>query len=283
MNDQVTNPTPTDAGAEPTHTMDDAQIAAAFTALAEEDISEAADDSGSAPAPTSAPASTEPAAPAASTAAQPPAAPQPPAVTGEPPAPPAAPASEPAAPAASSGEQLSWDDWRNQQMAAIAESYKLTDEQLLEIQDNPAKAIPNLLAKVFADAVQAASINMYARLPEYMAAQNEMTRLAKEAEERFFGKYPELKQYHKEIEPLAIRYRQMMPEASEEELGAQVAAHMAILKRVPIGQQPPAAPAAETNPFVPAQGGGAQVLGAAPRKSDNPITQLAEELLAEDQ
>ncbi len=163
--------------------------------------------------------------------------------------------------------------------------YNLSEEQVEEISESPAVALPKLMAKVYMDAVQGSANAMIARLPLLMQQVNQQVDIGRKNEDSFYEAWPELKVAADgaTVHALATTYRASYPNASKvdfiQHVGAQA---MVALGRAPGAARIPVPEAAATPAFVPAGGGKpAPGPGAKPPET-NPFEALAEEFIEED-
>ena len=217
-----------------------------FAALSLEMEADASDDSSPVPSagPATASTPTPPATPAQQqvpgvppTAA--PAAPVPPVpAAAAPPAAPPAPATAPATPAAPAAAAPSAAPAVEQQPLTpekIAEAYQayeknilpqlekqyvLSPEQAREIEENPAAAIPKLMARVHYQAHVAAFTGIMSQLPQIVQMVMEKGNEVTKAEEKFFGRWPLLKDSkHKQVVDNVLRsYRAANPSVTTEDM-----------------------------------------------------------------
>jgi len=135
----------------------------------------------------------------------------------------------------------------------VAQDLYPIDEKTMEaLDENPAEAIPKLLAKVYLDGL-VASYGLIARnVPQFVETAVTRRQDDKAAEDNLFGMFPGLTREHLPlVTSLTSTFRAMSPQASDEDILAQAgSAALASLKLN--GAAPPAVPGAP--PVVPAQG-----------------------------
>lgn len=172
-----------------------------------------------------------------------------------------------------------YSDWRSETEDLLAKHhYKLSEEDMIQIDSNPQEALPRMMARVYMDAVSAAITQVLTYLPQTMRQVTEQERINNESESAFFSKWPALKEKKEAVLSIGQVYRQMNPRATAEQFINEVgAAAMMSLRLDPSQGTQPAAPiAASPQPFVPAaqtpQGG---IL--ANQKPVNQFTALNEE------
>lgn len=238
-------------------------------------------------APTAAPAPAAPAVPPvaapapvpAATPPQPAAAPTPAPVVAD------APQPTPAAPAA----PVDLPALRAKEVERLTGLYALNQEDAANIVAQPETVVPKMLANLHVNVCDAVVNAIMSRLPETVQAVMQQGNTAKEAEDAFFGKWPQLKdtKYRQTVERAIVAARQVNPAASRDEMIQAAGVQAMIALRIPLPAElftPPQA-AAPTAPAVPsfqhaapAAGGGAPT----PRPSTNPFVLLNEELDAEE-
>lgn len=261
------------AAAAPAPTSSDATPAATSGSFADLALdTDLADDlGGEVDAPAAAatpPAKAEPA-PAAPAAAPAPAAVVPPATDAAPaPAPgksdqpPAAPAASPATPPAQpTAEDMA--KLRGEALTQIASQYAISEEQTRQLMTEPEKVLPQLLAEAQLRAQEVTFRMVMAQLPAALERITAYNTASSAAEAKFFTAHPELKEHKATVEKLVLAYRNMYPDATMDEVIADVG-DMA-KKRLKIAVAPPAA----TPPAAPAvrRPPGAAAAPAAPPKA----------------
>lgn len=169
------------------------------------------------PAPAAAPAPAAPKQPEAT----------PPAATATPPAPAAEPPKTPEtppAPAADQPPQLTAEQrltLRNNYIAEVAKEYQLTEEQSAALIASPNTVLPQLAARLRVDVVDQVvpMLAEYVRnaLPGLINHITTVQTTSKANEDSFFQKWPELKAHEKEVQRIAMTWRQANPSASREQ------------------------------------------------------------------
>lgn len=270
-----------------------------------------------APAAPATPAASEtpPAAPAAGTPAVPAVTPGAPAVPATPTAPaaPAAPTAapvvaapavlppagpQPAAAPATAPEQTveqalaARTQWRNDTIKTLAEKhYNLSPELIEEIQTSPEVTIPKLMARVYLDTVEAATLGIMERLPATITGIMQRAQEAEGAERDFYAAWPALNKdtHGAAVMQLATAYRQLNPSVSKEDfikfVGSQAIVALGLTQAVAaVPAAAPAAPAAAAPgapPFRPLASSAPATRPAQPAQV-SPFAQFAEEDLAYD-
>lgn len=116
-------------------------------------------------------------------------------------------------------------DWRRETETLLAEHhYKLTKEEIDEIEADPAKALPRHMARVYMDSVTAAISQITTHMPRLVRIVIEQDSASSKAENAFFEQWPELKEHSDTVVKIGQAYRQLNPNASEEEFINEVGA-----------------------------------------------------------
>lgn len=160
--------------------------------------------------------------------------------------------------------------------------YKLTDEEVKLVEEEPAKALPQMAARVHMAVLQSTMSTLATYMPQIIETVQRSTRVQQEAEEAFYKAWPTLKdaKYADDLRRVADLYVQMNPNSDLETRIRDIGAQLHFMHRLPLPAQNATAPAAEQpRPYVPPRGGPA----AAPvRTSGNQFEVLAEEFMQED-
>lgn len=214
-----------------------------------------------------------PAVPAAAAPVQPttPAAPAAAPVTPAVPATPAAPAAAPVQPAAPAAPVASAEapaaapvvapqtveeataaraKWRNETVDMLAtKHYNLSQEQIDAIQVEPETVIPKMMARVYLDATEAATMAVMEHLPRVITSVMADQQLASQNEQDFYKAWPALNRetHHATVMQLATAYRQLNPTASKEDFVKFVGSQAIVT--LGLHTQPAVAPA--STPAVP--------------------------------
>lgn len=160
-------------------------------------------------------------------------------------------AQEPAEPA-EPAEQPDWEKLRQEALQQLREEYRLDEEAARRFEADPAATLPELAAQLHVrvyDAVFASIQQMIPQMVEAVLAQRERVQ---SFEQRFFERWPQLREHKATVERFLQAYRMAVPTASEDELIRNVGAQAVIALQLPIEakQQEPAqqAPAPEPSP-----------------------------------
>lgn len=152
---------------------------------------------------------------------------------------------------------------------AAANVFKLSDQEIEALEQNPAEAIPKLLAKTFVHAQYNMLMQFGRMLPNMIQRTTQAQLRHRENEDKFFTRWPQIDATkHRDIvNQLGAVYRQMNPQATleqmVEDLGPFVMMKLGIrpdaMPAAPQGQRPAPGSRVQPTPFQPAGpvGGGA--------------------------
>lgn len=152
--------------------------------------------------------------------------------------------------------------WRGNTEKVLAEThYKLSQEQVDELDADPVAALPKFMAKVYLDAVTATLAQMNAHLPRMVGQINAASKDSEKREMKFYEKWPSLntEENQKVVLRLGSAYKTSNPTATVEQFIDEVGAQAMVTLRLPMpmqangnGNVPPPAkpfkPAASTPP-----------------------------------
>lgn len=176
--------------------------------------------------------------------------------------------------------QQRYTQWRGQSEELLAtHHYALTQEQIDEMDLDPAKFIPKVMSRVYLDAVTAALTQVTQHLPRLVAQINAQSVNSDKSEESFYSRWPKLKDHAPTVLRMGATYRQLNPAASVEEFINEVGAQAMVALRISpeeMGVQTQKPNGKTVTPFRPAAStpaGGAQTPAAPP----NVFAQLAQE------
>lgn len=113
---------------------------------------------------------------------------------------------------------------RQNYMDSYAEKFQFSDDEIDQLRTEPEKALPKMLAKVHTETMEYAIKMMQANLPGMVRTQMQQAEVGQKAGEKFFSKFPELKEKKavKEAEKIAKIYREQYPDADQDEIIEQV-------------------------------------------------------------
>lgn len=194
-----------------------------------------------------------------------------------------APSATPAQPSTPDQMVGIYNDWRNESESLLASHhYNLSHEQVEELELEPHKAIPKLMAKVYLDAVSAAIGQITTHLPRMVRLVSEQEQANTATENTFWDKWPDLKNEKDTVVRIGQAYRAQNPHASADDFINNVGAMAMVALKKPIVGQPQSTPAPVQTPgFVPA----AQTpVGGVPQRAPvgNMFTRADAEMFEED-
>lgn len=193
-------------------------------------------------------------------------------------------------PKAPTQEELkaAWLEQREQMLPELAKSLALSDEEAAELEANPGKVLPNMMARVQLDAMEQTYYALMQGLPNIVGQMMQAQRTVEQHERAFFQEWPGLRgQDSDTIASCITAFRKTKPNCTPEQAikgGGMLAALQFGLDveqargKVAQAAQPQPQPQA---PFKPAGAGNAGGPVQPARPSSNPFTQMAEELLNE--
>lgn len=232
------------------------------------------------PAPTSATPAATPATPEAT----------PPAAATQPPAAESTPPTTPSSPAAPEPAQVSYADWRNEQVTKLEQVYAMSPEAAQQMITEPELVLPKMAAQMHMHVAEAVFNAVTQALPQMVQGLQARTSVETKAEEMFYTANPDLKdpKFKDAIFKVGAMYRSVNKDAKPEDavkaIGDLVRVSMGVQ---PVGATPPAvsaAPAVQAapvaRPHTPVRGGGGAV--APSQVQTNEFAKLAEEFLQED-
>ncbi len=215
-------------------------------------------------------------------------APEPAPVTAEPPAPvEPQPVQQPQAPQQTTEEaQAAYAKYRGEAEAVLAkEHYAISPEMAENLDENAAIVIPQLMSKVYMDAVSGAISHVLNQMPALVEGAIMARETRSSQETQFFTAWPQLDpaQHRATVVSLGQAYRQVHPSASVEQFTRDVGAQAIVaLQLMPQAVAPPAqAPAQEPTP-VPFRPAGSSPPASSPSSPTNRFESLNAEFDAED-
>jgi hypothetical protein len=172
--------------------------------------------------------------------------------------------------------------WRSDTEEALAVGqYALTEDQVVELDEDPAKFIPKFAARVYLDAVENATAAVVQLLPQVLGQYQQNTTKADGARESFFKTWDKLDpdKHSDVLTSIGQAYRAANPNATPDEFIRDVGAATMVALKIPF-EEAPAEPAAPAAPAHKPLGTGAAQSPASPQDK-NQFTQIAEEQLDE--
>ena len=178
---------------------------------------------------------------------------------------------------------------RENELAQLADFYKLSDEEISAIRDNPEEALPSVLPKAMArmhmEMQQAVYGQVVGHLPNIQRAMQQQQKQVQEREEQFYSRWPELKGKDPQVISRIVKaYRAENPNASLDDVIEEAGAAAMVRLKIPTkGQQQDEPAAPPPRPHSPASPGGAKVPAAKQSSGKESIwADMAEEILRED-
>jgi len=169
---------------------------------------------------------------------------------------------------------------RENLVTEIAGRYSMSDQVRDEFMMNPEKVLPTFAARLYVDIYDAVLGTVMSQIPQVMGAREQQVQVQRSAEERFFTRWPTLKDpnLQRDIASVARTYRQQNPQASFEQSIEAVGAMVSVMKGVPLpGQTSTPSPAPPQRPPIPAGVGASRAPAPAA-----PQTNLFEEVFSRD-
>ena len=127
-------------------------------------------------------------------------------------------------------------------MGQLANLYTFDEETALKLQTEPEKVLPVLAAKLHMDVMKTVLAQVNGMLPQVMQQQTQVVERNSKAQELFFGQWPELKGYEKQVLEVGRMFRQINPQANTQEavqkIGETTLAALG-LQRAQAGNPPP--------------------------------------------
>ena len=176
----------------------------------------------------------------------------------------------------------------------LVESFKWTEEQAEQFEEDPGTVMSNMAASLYLDLFDSISQGLNANMPGMVQGIMHQQVAVQAAEEQFYGAWPKLSnpEYRETVNRIATAYRQQNPTTDNatavREIGAQawVALQLPLDELVALTQtvQPPAVETVIAPPaHVPASAGNAPQSAHAPAANEsNDFVNLADELLLDD-
>lgn len=177
--------------------------------------------------------------------------------------------------------------WRSSAIETLAaHHYQLTDDEADAILTNPKEALPKMAARVYLDAVTAATNVLARNMPSIIDQHLARARAVDEMEAKFYDQWPGLKSHAADVVAHAVAYRKAHPTLEDadkfiRDVGAIVSVALNIppdqaRAKVAAAAAPSASPALQTlAPHRPPASGARQVGGPAAATPPNPFEQMA--------
>jgi len=128
-----------------------------------------------------------------------------------------------------------YQGWRKNTEDVLAKThYRLSQEQVDELDTNPVEMLPKVMAKVYLDAVTATLAQVASNFPRMVNEVLERNKVGDSREELFYQAWPDLKGEAKTVLRIAGAYRQMNPGATTDDFIREVGAQAMVTLRKPI-------------------------------------------------
>ncbi|MEE8342357.1 MAG: hypothetical protein V3R51_01020 [Gammaproteobacteria bacterium] len=176
--------------------------------------------------------------------------------------------------------QANYQESRTAHEATIAkEHYAWTEDQVRRLDEGDTTVIAEFGARVYTDAVTGAMAQMLSHLPEMIGNVLEARGQGEASEKQFYAANPHIDPdaHGETVKNMAASYRQMNPQATQEQAIQEIGAMVTVALRLP-QDAAPVAPVPPTPPPVPAF----QPAGAGGNASAIPTAQTAIETFNEE-
>lgn len=170
-----------------------------------------------------------------------------------------------------------YTNWRDQTEVLLAEHhYRLDEQQVEQLNENPAAFIPKLMSKVYMDCLSASFQQFTNYLPRMVGQVLEARESTTKNENAFFSAWPDLVDNRDLVLRLGQAYRRSNPSATTENFINEVGAQAMVALRKPISNgTAAAAEKPKKTPFRPAVN--TPSAAPVPSTSNNPFENLASE------
>ncbi len=143
--------------------------------------------------------------------------------------------------------------WRGDAEKALETHYQLTPEQVEAFEEDPGKTLAQLASRMHMEVLTTSVAYIAQMIPSLVSQTQRASSQNAEAEKAFYEKWPDLKGQDKLVGQLAYAYRQVNPQATQEDLINTVGVQAMVQLRKPIpGYSPQAAPVEPAKPRPPA-------------------------------
>lgn len=137
------------------------------------------------------------------------------------------------------GLQKAFEQYRQQAIEMLAKDvYALSPEEVQQLEEDPgsflAQRIPQVLARVHIEAQQAALVQMARVIPQVMAQVHQEMEKARSFEEKFFSRWPQLREHKDEVLKIGQVFRQLNPQAKPEEFIETVGLQAMLQLKLPL-------------------------------------------------
>lgn len=139
-------------------------------------------------------------------------------------------------------------------MAQLSQMYSasIDPDTALQLQTEPEKVLPQFAARLHLDVMKTVMAQVQAMVPNVVQTANRATVRESQAQDMFFGAWPELRGHDAQVMQVGMMYRQMNPTASPQEAVQRIGelTMVALGKQRVQPQQQPQTP--QVQPFRPA-------------------------------
>lgn len=169
----------------------------------------------------------------------------------------------------------------------LKEKFALTEEQEDLLIQSPNKVLPELAANLYLDLFDSIMGGFQQQLPGLIRQVIQTDQVQQKQENAFFEAWPQLNKpdYQETVQRIAQSYRALNPQTSEEEAIKEIGAQAWVALRLPLEELAQVAQGGVVETAAPRQPatrrGAAEAVPRKP-KPDNAFTQLANELIEED-
>jgi len=180
---------------------------------------------------------------------------------------------------------------RSKAMEELENKFQLSEEQADELISDPNKVLPKMMAGLFLEVYENIMGGLRQQLPNMVTQTMTSANDARQSQNKFYNAWPQLNkaEYHETVTRIAKNYQAMNPGVSQEAALKEVGAQAWVALRLPLDEllahtqgDAQVTEVAEVS-RAPAGTGGASRQGQAPDQPlVNDFTQLADELLLED-
>lgn len=171
----------------------------------------------------------------------------------------------------------------------LEQRYALSEEQLAELEENPGQAIPKIAARIHYQAQVAAYTGVMSQMPRIVHTMIVRERSIQQAEERFYSRWPQLREHESHVNATLQTYRRANPKATMQDMieraGAMAMVSLGLDPRTQEQQQQEQQAAETTTAAAPARPAGTGGSGAARTADRGAVSiweQMADEIEEED-
>lgn len=139
---------------------------------------------------------------------------------------------------------------QEQILGALEQRFQMTEEESLQLLQDPAKVMPKLQARLFIDTFQTVMETMQQMLPNAIESTLQVSQVRQEKVNNFFETWPKLDKakHGADIARAAQVYATLNPDATEEELIRDVGLQVMAKHGIPLVEEPAPEPQPEETP-----------------------------------